>query len=235
MKEKEFIIDKSNEAAYALAETILKTTGSPSYNPAIIYGKSGNGKTHLVNIIKEGLQKRGKNVIVLTVDVLTSKLISSIKNTPNFSITEFCEQFQEADVLIVEDIQYIQERVTTQECLVTMAKYFVKHRKQILFTMNCIPENLELLDEQLRSGFTNSVQIKIKESTELLRTKILENFCKEKGWELSENLKEQIAAAAKTPAEVLGVMKHIMFYVDELDRSLNQELVEKVLRGRKGC
>lgn len=232
-KGRKFILDDGNKAAYMLAERISEDLSPHKYNPAVIYGKSGNGKTHLVNIIRDNLLKKEKNVVVLTGEQILAELIFDIKNVPNFSIVRFCERFQKLDVLIVEDIQYIEAKVGVQECMINIANYFVEHDKQILFTMNCDPNALDKFNMQLKEKFMESIQLEIKDSTEELRINILEKFCEEKGWKISEILKQQIATVTKTPAEVLGVMKHMMFYIEEMNCSLNQELVEKVLKERK--
>lgn len=233
MKIKNFCLDEGNRAAYALAEIIGEASTPAIYNPTIIFAKSGNGKTHLVNMIKERVMKKGKNVIVTSGQDLFEKLIYSIRNTKNFSITEFCDRFCETDMLIIEDIQYIKDAYTTQEYLIKIVRHFVEREKQILITMNCAPKELDMFEMQFRAMFEYSVQFEIEDSTEELRTKILEEFCKEKGWDFSEKMKLSIAVATKTPAEVLGVMKQVMFYGEVMQEYINDELIEKVLKERK--
>ena len=233
MEKKHFILDEGNRAAYALAEIIGEASVPAIYNPAIIFGNSGNGKSHLINIIQASVLEKGKNIIVTSGQQLVEKLIYEIRNTKNFTISEFCKKFYETDVLIVEDIQYIKDTYTTQECLIKITQHFVEQEKQILFTMNCAPADLDMFEMQFRARFQNSIQLNIEDSTEELRTKIVEDFCKEKKWEVSETMKRRVAGATKTPAEVLGVMKQVMFYKEEIREYLNQELIEKVLKERK--
>ena len=226
--DKSFVLDESNKKAYELIKTISKAMMPLVYNPAIIYGKSGTGKTHLMSLAKETLEKEGKKVVLLTGEEFLARLINAIRNMPEFSTEKFCEQFYEADVLIVEDIQYIKDKESTQKEMANIADYFISNQKQIVFTMNCTPERLDTFETELQIRLKSSVQVEIEESTKELRRKIVENFCEEKAWDLSETVTEKIAATTQSAAEVIGVMKRMMFYVDEMNEPLNDELLEKV-------
>ena len=235
-KKKEFIVDKSNEFAYAVAEIISGNQAGKAYNPAVFFGKSGVGKTHLVEFMEEKLIQAGKKVMVITGEKLIAKYIAALRqNHTDFSTVEFCKQFEVFDALIVEDIQYLEGALSTQEMFVIIANHFFENGKQIVFTMNCKPKKLEVFNEQLLAKFEFGIHVEIHKPTELLKKKIVEKFCEEKVWKICEEQKQLLADAYDTLPGILGTLKQIQFYVEEMNCVPDQELFEKVVRNRKNC
>lgn len=106
-KKEEFVLHKSNAAAYMLAEMIIENEKEHLVNPAIIFGESGNGKSHIVEIIREGITEKGKKVKVVNADEFTSELIDTIKCS-EFPREDFYKKYDDIDVLVIEDLQYLQ-------------------------------------------------------------------------------------------------------------------------------
>lgn len=233
MNKKTFYLDKkSNEAAYLMAMKLCERgEKQQSLSPVVFYGKSGNGKTHLVKIMKEKLLKQQKKVLLINSDDFVSRLIYRMRSS-SCSIIHFCEEFEQYDVLILEDIQYLQNKSATQECLVDISERFLQKGKQIIFTMNCKPKKLKEFDEKLRAKFSHAVLIPILEPSDKLKRKIIKNWCGEHQQKLNQKSIRKIAKKAKSVGELLGILKHFQFYIELYEVPSNKKLVKKILKER---
>ena len=165
---KEFLVDESNRFAHEIICAIGEK--GPIYNPVVLYGRSGNGKSFLVKKLVKRLENENRTVMVLGTQSFRTALIESLRNCMgNFSIPAFCEKYTKADVLVIEDLQSLKGAESTQETLVEIADYYIENNKQIVFTMDCHPQDLDGFYARLKSKFSWGVQVKIDAPSEKMK------------------------------------------------------------------
>ncbi|MDE7121645.1 MAG: chromosomal replication initiator protein DnaA, partial [Oscillospiraceae bacterium] len=146
-----FIVGGSNEFAFAACKAIASDTAA-SYNPLFIYGSSGLGKTHLVSAIKNEINRNfpEKNAIYVTGETFGNELIKSIDKRDT---TVFHDKYRQADVLIVDDIQFFSGKERMQEEFFHTFNKLHSEGKQIVITSDKSPKELKTLEERIRSRF----------------------------------------------------------------------------------
>lgn len=146
-----FIVGSSNNFAYAACKAI--TSQQPgSYNPLFIYGPSGLGKTHLLMAIANEIQKDNpeENVISVSSETFTNELITCIQNR---TVENFHNKYRKADVLLVDDIQFIAGKESTQEEFFHTFNELYQVGKQIVLTSDRPPKDIKTLEDRLKSRF----------------------------------------------------------------------------------
>lgn len=146
-----FIVGRSNEFAYAACKAVATDAGS-NYNPLFIYGPSGLGKTHLVTAIKHEMSGRNneKNVIYVTGETFGNELIKAIDQRDT---SVFHDKYRNADVLIVDDIQFFSGKERMQEEFFHTFNKLHSEGKQIVITSDKPPRDLQTLEERIRNRF----------------------------------------------------------------------------------
>lgn len=146
-----FIVGRSNEFAYAACKAVATDAGS-NYNPLFIYGPSGLGKTHLVTAIKHEISIRtpDKNVIYVTGETFGNELIKAIDQRDT---SVFHDKYRNADVLIVDDIQFFSGKERMQEEFFHTFNKLHSEGKQIVITSDKPPRDLKTLEERIRNRF----------------------------------------------------------------------------------
>jgi len=146
-----FIIGNSNRMAYAAAIAISNDPGN-AYNPLFIYGQSGLGKTHLLHAIGNKILYNDprKKVLYIPTEKFTNGYISSIRNNTN---EEFIKSLTEIDVLLIDDIQFISGKESTQVEFFHIFNTLYEHKKQIVISSDSPLNEIQLLAERLRTRF----------------------------------------------------------------------------------
>ena len=146
-----FVVGGGNQFAHAAAKAVSKHPGK-SYNPLFIYGGVGLGKTHLINAIghETSVKKRKSNIVYLSSESFTNELIAHLRKN---SMTEFKNKFRRADVLILDDVQFLSGRERTQEEFFHTFNSLHESNKQIILTSDKFPHEMGGLEERLRSRF----------------------------------------------------------------------------------
>lgn len=146
-----FIVGASNNFAYAACRAITSNQAG-TYNPLFIYGPSGLGKTHLLMAIKNELEKTHpeKNIISIPSELFTNELIQAITNK---TISTFHDKYRKADVLLVDDIQFITGKERTQEEFFHTFNELYTAGKQIVLTSDRPPKDIKTLEERLKTRF----------------------------------------------------------------------------------
>ncbi|MDD5946993.1 MAG: chromosomal replication initiator protein DnaA [Oscillospiraceae bacterium] len=152
-----FIVGHSNEFAYAACTTVAKNEGVKSYNPLFIYGPSGLGKTHLVNAISHEMKKNNPslNIIYVNGEAFANELIEAIHQKKDTS--KFHEKYRGADVLLVDDVQFISGRETTQEEFFHTFNDLHSAGKQIVLTSDRPPKEIKILSDRIRNRFESGL------------------------------------------------------------------------------
>lgn len=146
-----FIVGRSNEFAHAACVAVSKNRGG-AYNPLFIHGPSGLGKTHLLTAISNAIKasEPDTNIVYVTGEVFTNELISAIKEKDTLP---FRKKYRSADVLLVDDIQFISGKESTQEEFFHTFNELSSQNKQIVLTSDRPPKEIATLEERLRTRF----------------------------------------------------------------------------------
>jgi len=150
-----FIVGGGNQFAHAAARAVAESPGK-NYNPLFIYGGVGLGKTHLINAIgHEAIVKQGcKSVFYLSSESFTNELISHLRRD---RMDEFKSKFRQADILILDDVQFLSGRERTQEEFFHTFNTLHQSHKQIILTSDKFPNEIEGLEERLRNRFESGL------------------------------------------------------------------------------
>ena len=208
-----FVVGPSNRFAHSAAIAVSKTPGQV-YNPLFIYGPPGVGKTHLLYAIANGIRKDNPNanIVYIKGDQFTNELIDAIKNGKNI---EFRSKYREADLFLVDDIQFIAGKESTQEEFFhTFNKLYEEH-KQIVLTSDRKPDDMLTLEERLRSRFLWGLTADINPPDYETRMAILKNKAKQLGLNLDDDVCNYIAInITNNVRQIEGTVKKILAYRD---------------------
>ena len=204
-----FVVGSSNEFASAAAKTVSESPGH-IYNPLFIYGKSGLGKTHLMYAIGNKTKELHPdiNVLYITGEKFTSDFIKSVRTN---KMQEFTEKYRTPDVLLVDDVQFIESKEATQEEFFHTFNELFINNKQIVLTSDRKPSDLTTLTERLRTRFSQGLIIDISIPTYETRVAILQNKAAEYGIRINDDVLEYIADNVRSNVrELEGVLKSVI-------------------------
>ncbi|MBQ3897324.1 MAG: chromosomal replication initiator protein DnaA [Clostridia bacterium] len=203
-----FIVGSSNELAYATAQAVAKTP-SKAYNPLVIYGNSGLGKTHLLNAICAEIKKNNpkSNIIYLRCEDFTNELVKSIeKNT----MTSFHEKYRSADVLLIDDVQFLAGKTQTQEEFFHTFNELYEENKQIVLTSDRPPKEIALLEDRIKNRFEWGILADIQPPSIETRMAIINQKASELGLNLPDEVVQYIAEKIKSNIRQLeGAVKKL--------------------------
>ena len=203
-----FIVGAFNDLAYTAALAVIKNLGK-AYNPLFIYGGSGLGKTHLLQAVGNSIKKESpqKKVNYMTAEKFSNELISSIQNG---SAHSFKEKYRDCDLLIVDDIQFFEKKIKTQEEFFHTFNALYDAGKQVIFSSDRSPESIIDIEDRLRSRLQVGVIIDISAPEYETRLAILKSKCNEKKISLEDKILEVIAGAVqKNIRELEGALNLI--------------------------
>ena len=208
-----FVVGPSNRFAHSAAIAVSKTPGQV-YNPLFIYGPPGVGKTHLLYAIANGIRK-GKpdaNIVYIKGDQFTSELIEAIKAGKN---VEFRSKYREADLFLIDDVQFIAGKEATQEEFFHTFNKLYEDHKQIVMTSDRKPSDMLTLEDRLKSRFEWGLMADIQPPDYETRMAILKNKANQLGLELSDDVCNYIAInVTNNVRQIEGTVKKILAYRD---------------------
>ena len=208
-----FVVGPSNRFAHSAAIAVSKTPGQV-YNPLFIYGPPGVGKTHLLYAIANGIRKQNPtaNIVYIKGDQFTNELIAAIQSGKNI---EFRSKYREADLFLVDDIQFIAGKESTQEEFFhTFNKLYEEH-KQIVLTSDRKPDDMLTLEDRLRSRFLWGLTADINPPDYETRVAILKNKAQQLGLTLDDDVCNYIAInITNNVRQIEGTVKKILAYRD---------------------
>ena len=208
-----FVVGPSNRFAHGAALAVANHPGDV-YNPLFIYGPPGVGKTHLLYAISNGIRKNNPNIKVVYIkgDQFTNELIAAIQSGKNI---EFRSKYREADLFLIDDVQFIAGKESTQEEFFhTFNKLYEEH-KQIVMTSDRKPSDMSTLEDRLRTRFEWGLLADIQPPDYETRMAILKNKANQVGLELSDDVCHYIANnITNNVRQIEGTVKKIMAYRD---------------------
>lgn len=159
-----FVVGNSNRILYAASKAVAEAPGD-TYNPLFIYGSSGLGKTHMMNAIANyiTIHQPKKKVMYTTCEKFTTDLIENIRSGKAYSQEgkHIRNRYRSVDVLIVDDVQFLAKKQTTQEEFFHTFNELYGQNKQIVLSADCEPKEIELLDERLRTRFDGGLTVQV--------------------------------------------------------------------------
>lgn len=203
-----FIVGSSNKLAHAGARVVAENPGT-KYNPLFFYGNSGIGKTHLMYAIANEVLEKDPSMRVICVkgEEFMNQLIESIRIKKN---SEFREKYRKADMLLIDDIQFIAGKESTQlEFFHTFDALYEDH-KQIIITSDKPPHEMVTLEERIRSRFESGLVVDIQPPDFELRLAILQNKANQNNLVIPTDVLTYLAEKLQSNIrQIEGVMKKL--------------------------
>jgi len=223
-----FVVGPSNKLAYAAACAVAESPAE-KYNPLFIYGDSGLGKTHLIYAIAHELRKQNPAIKIAYVkgDDFTNELVQAIRDgtTPKFR-----EKYRNADLLLMDDVQFIAGKTQTQEEFFHSFNTLFESKKQIVLTSDRPPKEMSQLEDRLRTRFEWGLLVDVQPPDFETRLAIIKNKASSKGAVLSDNIANYIAENVTANVRQLeGTINKILAYRELLDKDLSQEDIDRAI------
>ena len=224
-----FIVGNSNQFAHAAAQAVAENPANSGYNPLTIYSGPGLGKTHLINAIASTTKIKYPdiNVVCINSEIFINEFIECVRNG---EINSFQTKYRNADVLLVDDIQFIAGKERTQEEFFHTFNALYDAGKQIVLTSDRPPKEIATLEERLRSRFEAGLIIDINPPDYETRMAIISLKATRLGLNLPEHLKSLIANKITSNVRQLeGVVKKILAQRDLVSAPINEETVNSAI------
>ena len=221
-----FVVGSGNRLAHAACQAVAEKPAR-AYNPLFLYGGVGLGKTHLLHAIGNACHARGLNVLYVSSEEFTNDMITAIRTHTNQA---FREKYRSADVLLVDDIQFIAGKESTQEEFFHTFNTLHGQDKQIIVSSDRPPKSLNTLDERLRSRFEWGLTADIQPPDLETRLAILRSKAERTGRQIPDDILESIARRVQSNIrELEGALNRILAFADLSGAHLTPQLVEMAL------
>ena len=221
-----FVVGSGNRLAHAACLAVAEKPAR-AYNPLFLYGGVGLGKTHLLHAIGNACHARGLNVLYVSSEEFTNDMINAIRTHTNQA---FREKYRSADVLLVDDIQFIAGKESTQEEFFHTFNTLHGQDKQIIVSSDRPPKSLNTLDERLRSRFEWGLTADIQPPDLETRLAILRSKAERTGRQVPDDILESIARRVQSNIrELEGALNRILAFADLSGAHLSSQLVEVAL------
>lgn len=227
-----FVIGNNNRFAHAASLAVAESP-SKAYNPLFIYGGAGLGKTHLMHAIGHYILQQNPRTKVLYVssEMFTNELIKAIREDKN---VEFRNKYRSIDVLLIDDIQFIEKKERTQEEIFHTFNTLYEANKQIIISSDRPPKEITTLEERLRSRFEWGLIADIQAPDYETRVAILRNKSELEGLETTDSLLEVIGVIAEkiqsNIRELEGAFIRVIAYANLTNQKITRDLAKEVLK-----
>lgn len=227
-----FVVGSNNKFAHAASLAVSESPGE-IYNPLFIYGGVGLGKTHLMHSIAHFIleQNADTKVLYVTSEEFTNELIEAIRNSNNTAMTKFREKYRNIDVLLIDDVQFIIGKESTQEEFFHTFNTLHSAKKQIIISSDKPPKDMEILEDRIRSRFEWGLIADISSPDYETRMAILRKKEEMDGYNINEEVIKYIAANVKSNIrELEGSLNKLMALANLENREIDVALAEAVLK-----
>ncbi|HJB57106.1 MAG TPA: chromosomal replication initiator protein DnaA [Candidatus Flavonifractor intestinipullorum] len=224
-----FVVGSSNKFAHAAALAVAENPAH-SYNPLFIYGESGLGKTHLLYAIAHRIHANHPDyrVVYLKGDTFTNELIQAIREGRN---EEFREKYRSADVFLMDDVQFIAGRESTQEEMFHTFNTLYEAGRQIVFTADRPPKEMLRLDDRLRTRFEWGLPVDIQPPDYETRVAIIKNKAIRRGMNLPEPVLQYIADnITSNVRQIEGTVNKILAFQELMGESVDVDTVIRAVQ-----
>ncbi len=225
-----FVIGAGNRLAAAAAQAVAERPAE-AYNPLFIYGGAGLGKTHLLHAISNEVMQAQPNrhIVYVTCETFTNEFIRAIKNK---RIDEFRDRYRSADIILIDDVQFLAGKEQTQEEFFHTFNAYHEFGKQIVLSSDRQPNSIETLTERLRSRFIWGLIADIQPPDLETRIAILSKRAEEEEAVVSDEVLEFLAThLVSNVRELEGALTRLLAFAKLNDQQPSQELATEVLDG----
>ena len=226
-----FIEGSHNQFAKAAANNVRKEPGQQSFNPLVIYGGVGMGKTHLLHAIGNGIldDDPQKNIVCASSEKFTLDFISSIQKNKT---VEFSKTYRNADVLLIDDIQFFQGKEQTQEQFFHTFNELFQAGKQIVLTADRYPGEMVGLQDRLLSRFSSGLAVDIQPANYETRVAIVMEKAEMNGLKLPYDIIELIGSHIKNnirdlESTIIRLLAHSSLSNQEIDYNLAKKVIKE--------
>lgn len=226
-----FVVGNNNNLAHAAALAVSETPGHV-YNPLFIYGGAGLGKTHLMQAIAHFIMQNNPalKVLYVTSETFTNELIESLKNQ-KMTNQEFRNKYRNIDVLLIDDIQFIIGKESTQEEFFHTFNALYDSNKQIVISSDKPPKEMETLTERLRTRFEMGLTADIQIPTYETKMAILNKKSESEGYVIPDDVKDYVATHIKSSIrELEGALTKLVAFSTLSHQKLTVEFAEDTLK-----
>lgn len=224
-----FAVSTTNQLAFAAAQTVAEKM-AVSYNPLLIYGGVGVGKTHLMQAIgNEVLLKSPKTKVIYCMgEEFTNGIIFAIRNK---TTRDFKDRFRNAQLLLIDDVQFIAGKDTVQEEFFHTFNAIVSNGGQIVLSSDKHPSEIKKLEKRLSSRFGGGLIVDIAQPDFELKTAILLIKARLRGMEISIEVAKTIAENTEDTRGLEGALMRLLTEVQTNHAQITEELARKIMRG----
>jgi chromosomal replication initiator protein len=223
-----FVVGRANELAYAAARRVAEQD-SPGFNPLFLYGGVGLGKTHLMHAIAWQLRKQHpeRRVVYMSAEKFMYQFVRALrfKDTVTFK-----DQFRSVDVLMIDDVQFISGREHTQEEFFHTFNALVDQNRQVIVSADKSPQDLDKIDERLRSRLGWGLVADIHPTTPELRLHILQSKARQAQCAIPAGVLEFLAnRITNNVRELEGALNRIVAHAQLVGRAITPDMTQEVL------
>ncbi len=225
-----FVEGDCNRLARSAGVAVAKKPGITSFNPLMLYGGVGVGKTHLVQAIGNEIRNNMPNKIVLYVDQndFTTQFLNALQN---HKLQDFQNFYLQVDLLILDDVQFLAGREKTQEIFFHIFNQLHQSGKQIIMTSDCPPRDMKGFQERLLSRFKWGLTADLQEPDFETKLAIIHRKMQADGIDIPTEVAEYLAYSVDTNLrDMEGVLNSLMFHATLLKKNIDLELAKEVLK-----
>lgn len=230
-----FVVGNNNKHAYA-ASLAVADAPSLAYNPLFLYGGSGLGKTHLMHAIGHYILEHypEKNVLYVSSEMFTNELIKSLEDNKKTRMRAFKNKYRNLDVLLIDDIQFIEGKEATQEEFFHTFNALYDMNKQIIISSDRAPNKLTKLDDRLTSRFQWNLTVDIQPPDFETRVAILKKKAEEENLTIDDELMEVIGLIAEkikfNIRELEGAFTRITSFAAIMNEKITVKFARNILK-----
>ena len=224
-----FVVGPSNQLACSAAQAVADAPGR-RYNPLFIYGSSGLGKTHLLYAIAHEIRRQSPSARILYIkgDEFINDFIETVRS--GRSMNEFRIKYREADLMLVDDIQFVAGKVETQNEFFHTFNTLYESKKQIVLTSDRPPQEMALLDDRLRTRFEWGLMADVQQPVLETRVAIVKNKAANLGLILDDSIANYIAGKIPSNVRQLEGTVHKIKAFHDLNIPIDQSAVDRAIQ-----
>jgi chromosomal replication initiator protein len=232
-----FLEGDSNRLARNAGIAVANKPGGTSFNPLLVFGGVGLGKTHLAHAIGVDIKDKypEKTVLYISAEKFTQQYIESVKKNNR---NDFIHFYQIIDVLIIDDVQFLSGKSGTQDVFFHIFNHLHQNGKQVILTSDKAPVDMQDIEQRLLSRFKWGLSAELQKPDFETRVSIVKNKLYRDGVEMSEDVIEYVAKNIKTNVRelegaIISLIAQSSFNKKEITLGLAKEIVEKFVKNTK--